>query len=174
MERNYQAVCWRQERNSSAQWLTNPGSISSWVLKAYIGLKEVQMSSCKRNPPSTIMGQLYWRSFCWKTPPQLCFPLGAHQCFGQRTAAATPPLIAGCDSHQQSSPAGKSRSEGKGSKVLLEGRCYLKGSNEHCQHKTPQHQWKQNKRQNIHTANLYNMIITQVIASHPTSYSISL
>lgn len=34
----------------------------------------------------------------------------------------------------------------------------------------PRQQRKQNKRQNIHTANLYNVIVTKVIVPHPTSY----
>lgn len=108
-----------------------------------------------------------------ENPTTVGFPLGAHQCFGHRTKQSQkllhPTCSWVCDSHQQASPAWllnpevKARDQKSCQRMLPEGL-----------RKSPPAPMEQNKRQNIHTANLYDMIVTQMIASHQTSYLISL
>lgn len=71
------------------------------------------MSSYKINPSSIIMEGLYWGSFLLETsPPPPAIALLSPGCppvlwpeDKAEPEGAIPPPIAGCDSHQQSSPA---------------------------------------------------------------------
>lgn len=137
-----------------------------WVLKAYRGWKKDQTNSYERNPSSTITERLEVGKLLLENPTVALLSPG---CPPVPWPLLSLHLLVGVIPTSRSSPAWFLNPEVKARDQRSCWRVpeWLKKAQ---LAQRPRQQRKQNKRQNIRTANLYNVIVTKAIVPHPASY----